>query len=92
LAQIPDTNHFLNDRRVSRGFSFYGKPYDKHWIEIVECINYPYLEGWYLWNSGIEEYETDVEEYETKFDIDMDKWTETNDELIYSDHTNDYIF
>lgn len=87
MAQVPDTNYFLNDRRVSKGFSFYGIPYDKHWIEIARCVNYPYLEGWYLWNSGIEEYEI---KFDT--DTDMDKWTEANEEVIYNNHTNEYSF
>lgn len=84
MAQVPDTNYFLNDKRVSKGFSFYGIPYDKHWIEIAGCVDYPYLEGWYLWNSGIEE-------HEIKLSIDMNKSAEANEEVIHNDYTDDYI-
>ena len=69
MAPIPDTNYFLDDRRVSKGFNFYGKSYDKHWIEIVECISYPHLEGWYLWDSGIEGYETESKYYIVHADV-----------------------
>jgi hypothetical protein len=68
LAHKPDTNCFLNDYRVFKGFDFYGKYCDKHWIKIAHCKDYPELKGYYLWDSGIIEYDDN----KTYFTITVD--------------------